>query len=291
VTDPDDHLTPEQQQQVDDALTKARTALKSFSVAGMAGAAFRGFFRRMIPRPRVRRAKFLPLAIGLVVVVSSLVTCSAGVNLDKLMAEYGEPVPATRDAAQQFVARAATAVQRAAASRRLRITISEEEATSALSLGLLFPELMQAMDSLPPEALQEANDIEELREILRRRQAAARDSITWRERVAGILDPRLRTGDVQVRFTASGQVVVAGYVQAWRFRQPGLVVFAPRAQRGELELDFVKGRLGRMPAPAWGFDMLGRLMASLILLGDDYAEISNITVTDGRLTFEAAAQP
>ena len=94
---------------------------------------------------------------------------------------------------------------------------------------------------------------------------------------------------MQVRFTGSGDVVVAGYVQAWGWRQPGLVVFAPRAQRGVLELDFVKGRLGRMPAPAWAFDMLGRLVASLILLGDDYAEISDLTVTEGRLAFEATA--
>ena len=92
---------------------------------------------------------------------------------------------------------------------------------------------------------------------------------------------------MQVRFTGAGEIVVAGYVQAWRFKQPALVVFAPRARSGTLELDFVKGRLGRLPAPSWAFDLLGRLAASLILQGRDYAEISNLTVAPGRLTFEA----
>jgi hypothetical protein len=123
--------------------------------------------------------------------------------------------------------------------------------------------------------------------VLREREATARDSMSFRQRVAALFDPRIRTGDVQVRFTGQGEIVLAGYVEAWRFRQPALVVFAPRARSGELELNFVKGQLGRLPAPAPAFDLLGKLVASLILQGRDYAEISHLQVQQGRLTFEA----
>jgi hypothetical protein len=223
----------------------------------------------------------------MLVVVLSVATCSAGVNLQNLTAEYGAPVPATTDAAQRFVQRTAAAIQNAPTSRRLRITVSQTEATSALSLGLMMPELMRAMETLPAEQVQQAGDIKSLRAMLRDHETAQRENRTFRDKVAGVFDPRLRTGDVQVQFTGNGEIVMAGYVQAWRWKQPALVVFAPRARSGELELDFVKGRLGRLPAPAWAFDLLGRLAASLILQGQDYAEISNLTVQDGRLTFEA----
>jgi hypothetical protein len=227
------------------------------------------------------------LVIGLLVVVASITTCSAGVDLASLTAEYGDPVPTSTDAARRFVERTAAAVQSAAASRRLSISVSESEATSALSLGLMMPELMRAMETMPAEEIQQAKDIEEVRELIREHEAVEPGSRTLGQRVAALLDPRLRTGDVQVRFTGNGEIVIAGYVHAWRWRQPALVVFAPSARAGELQLDFVKGRLGRLPAPAWAFDLLGNLVTSLILMGQDYAEISNLTVTEGRLTFEA----
>jgi hypothetical protein len=291
VTDPGrpaEGLTSEQQEQVDQALSRVRTAFKGVSRAGIVGLIVRGVVRNVFRLPRLSRRKLIVLGIGLLVVVSSVATCSAGVDPASLTAEYGEPVPATMGAARRFAERTAAAMQRASASRRFRVTVSEAEATSALSLGLLTPELMSEMQSIPPELVQQAGDIEELRRMLRERQAAARDTMSWRQKATGLLNPRLRTGDVQVRFTGQGQIVVAGYVQAWCFKQPAVVVFAPRARSGQLELDFVKGQLGRLPAPAPAFDLLGRLAASLILQGRDYAEIANLRVEQGRLTFEAA---
>lgn len=283
-----DAITPEQRAQLEQATTRARSALGKVTRVGVLGWILRGIFGSFPRRLRVGRRKLVFLGIGLVVAVLSVATCSAGVDLASLTAEYGAPVPATPGAARRLVARTAAAAQSAAASRRFRITMTDDEATSALSLGLLLPELMRAMDSLPAEQVQQAPDIESLRALLREHEAAARERRTFWQRVAALFDPELRTGDVQVRFTAAGQIVVAGYVQAWRFQQPALVVFAPRARSGELELDFVKGRLGRLPAPVWAFDLLGRHTASLILRGRDYAEISNLTVENGRLTFEAA---
>jgi hypothetical protein len=287
MREPPEGLSPEQREQVEQAMAQARAAFGNVSRVGCLGLLFRGIFGSPFRRLRRGRRKLVYLVIGLLVVVASITTCSAGVDLASLTAEYGDPVPTSTDAARRFVERTAAAVQSAAASRRLSISVSESEATSALSLGLMMPELMRAMETMPAEEIQQAKDIEEVRELIREHEAVEPGSRTLGQRVAALLDPRLRTGDVQVRFTGNGEIVIAGYVHAWRWRQPALVVFAPSARAGELQLDFVKGRLGRLPAPAWAFDLLGNLVTSLILMGQDYAEISNLTVTEGRLTFEA----
>ena len=288
LEEPQHGLDPEQQKQMEEALRRARATLGGVSRVGCLGLIFRGFLRSLIPRWRFRGRKLVVFLIGVLIAGLSVVTCSAGVDLASLTAEYGEPVPATREAARRFLVRSGKALQRASSSGRLRLTVSETEATSALSLGLAIPELMRAMETMPPEEIQGIDDVDKLREVLRQREAEGRESRGWRERIAAALDPRLRTGDVQVRFTGDGEIVVAAYVQAWRWQQPALVVFAPHARSGELELDFVRGQLGRLPAPVWAFDRLGGLVSSLILLGRDYAEISNLTVEDGRLTFEAS---
>jgi hypothetical protein len=288
MKEPHEGLSPEQQEQVENGLARGRAAVRGVTRAGLLGLIFRGVFRSVFRRPRFLTRKVVFFVIGLLVVVVSVATWSASVDLASLTAEYGEPARPTKDAARRFLERAATAMRSAPANRRFRITVSEVEATSALSLGLMMPELMRAMETVPPEQIQQADDIEGLRAMLREHAAVERETRTFRQRVAAVFDPRLRTGDVQVRFTGNGEIVVAGYVQAWRWQQPALVVFSPRARSGELELDFVKGRLGRLPAPAFAFDLLGRLASSLILQGQDYAEISNLTVEEGRLTFEAS---
>ena len=174
----------EEQQQIDEAMSRARSALTGVSRIGLAGMALRGISRSVFRMPRIGRRKVVVLGIGLLIAALSIVTCSAGVNPGTLTAEYGEPIPATIEAAQRFAQRTARAVQSASTSRRFRITIPEAEATSALSLGLMIPELMQALDSLPPPALQQARSIEDLRETLRRREEAARASRTFQEKVA-----------------------------------------------------------------------------------------------------------
>lgn len=249
------------------------------------GATFGRLFRSGPAGTRRLRA----LALGVVIASLSLVTCSWGVDPASLTAAYGPPVPASTAAAERLLTRSATAVRGLADTRTLRLSISELEATSALSLGMMMPELIRATQRMSPEELRGASDLEDLRERLRREEAVAREAElhnqSFARRLLARLDPQIRTGDVQVRFEASGQIVVAGYVQAWRFRQPAMFVVAPHARSGELSMDFVEGRLGRLPAPEFAFDLLGDLLSSLILLGQDYAEISELTVGDGTLRF------
>lgn len=285
-----DPSTPEERGWTDESASRGRSPFRTASVGGILGMLGRGMFRRSVRRRRPRGRNLAFFGVGLVVMLLSISTCSAGVDLASMTEEYGPPIPANREAARRFIERTATAVKNAPAGRRLRIEVTDVEATSALSLGLMMPELMGAMQTMPAEEAQSIDDLAVLRERLRAREATARDSLGLVGRFTGALNPRLRTGDVQVRFTSGGEIVVAGYVQAWRWQQPALVVFAPRARDGQLELDFRKGRLGRVPAPERVFDVLGGLVSSLIVQGREYAEIREITVEEGRMTFVGIAK-
>jgi hypothetical protein len=48
--------------------------------------------------------------------------------------------------------------------------------------------------------------------------------------------------------------------------------------------------LGRLPAPELVFDLMGELIASAVLLGQDYAEISELSVGKGTLSFVGRIQ-
>jgi len=294
--DPDPERTPEPQmamEAVHDAFADARARMPSRAALGalVVGGAL-GRLRR-IPRLLGRRGRVF--GFGVVIAALSVTTCSFGVDSESLVASYGDPVPSSADAAIRFLEKGASALEGVSSQRSVRLTVSQSEATSALSLGMMLPELMMTLGRIPPDEVRSAADLNTLRERIWQEEAAARDSLLsalpMTQRLLAKLDPRIRTGDVQVRFRGNGEVVVAGFVQAWRFRQPTMFVVAPRASSGELELRFVKGRLGRLPAPAFVFNALGGLIARGVLLGRDYAEVSELSVTDGSLTFVGRIRP
>ena len=95
---------------------------------------------------------------------------------------------------------------------------------------------------------------------------------------------KLAIEELEVRFKGNGHIVVRGYGQVRKLRQPLRVVVAPRASDGELVLDFVEGKLGPVPLPEPLFDLIGKALSRAILAGQDYAEIQEITVAEGTLT-------
>jgi hypothetical protein len=109
-----------------------------------------------------------------------------------------------------------------------------------------------------------------------------------REGLGGLRLPdlrlRLAIREPQVYFKGNGQIVVRGYGQVRKVRQPLRIVVAPHAREGELVLDFVEGKLGPVPLPEGLFDLIGKVLAQVILAGQDYAEIQEITVGEGTLT-------
>jgi len=274
-----------------DTGARLRSRLGALTLAGAVAWLLRGTGRRLFRgvREGVRSARLI--FYGLIVVALSVVTCSYGVDPAGLTREYGEPIPATKAAATDFLERAEAALLAAPDRRAIRITLTQEEATSVLSLGLMLPEVMRAMESVPQERMREAPSVAEMRAVIRSHRSAVEAEGGWIGRALGALDPDLRTGDTQVRFTADGEVVMGGYVQAWSFKLPALLVVRPRASSGELVLDFVQGRLGRLPAPEWIFDRLGDGIAALVLMGREHAEVSEITVRPGRLVLEGRLAP
>jgi len=246
---------------------------------------------RRLPRlPFQLGRRFKAIGLGLVIVLLSVTTCSFGVDPASLTEAYGPPIEVSAEAAIRFAEKGAQAMEGFTAGNALRLAVTEAEVTSALSLGLMLPDLVTTLGRIAPEEIRGATDLLALRERVWAEQQAIRDSVLADLpaplRILEKLDPRIRTGDVQVRFQEGGQVVVGGFVQAWSFRQPLMFVVAPRAGAGQLELDFVRGRLGRIPAPAFVFDLLGEALARGVLLGRGYAEVSEITVAPGSLVFE-----
>jgi hypothetical protein len=289
-------MDPTERERAAEALNEARAKLGKHAGRGvtlglgaLVGAMILGGLRRALRRAWPRGKRLRRFGIGLVIVALSVTTCSYGVDTSTLTAGWGEPVPASTDDAARVLTRGVEVLRRAPETGIVRLTVTESEATSALSIGLMMSDLMQAAGRIPQEEIQGAADLDALRERiweeadLQRQELAAGSGLVGRILVK--LDPRIRTGDVQVRFEGSGEVVVAGYVQAWRFRQPGVFVVAPSARGGELTLDFVSGRLGRLPLPELVFDLFGGAVARGILLGQRYAEVWEITVGDGTFTF------
>ncbi len=221
----------------------------------------------------------------------SLATCSYGVDSSTLTAAWGTPIDATSGDAARVLTRGIEILRRSSETGVVRISITEAEATSALSIGLLVGDITQVVGRIPAHEIQAVSDLDALRELIwseaERQRAELAQRSGWWARALSTLDPKIRTGDVQVRFERTGEIVAAGYVQAWRFRLPGLLVAAPAASEGTMTLDFVSGRLGRMPLPEPVFDWLGRAIAGGVLLGDEYVQVTEISVADGSMTLSA----
>lgn len=225
------------------------------------------------------------VAILTAVVLLSVAACSLGVDSSDYLAEYGDPEPVSGEAAKDLVARGASKLQELAEDGTLRVTINEVEARSVLAVGLRLDELARLMRSISPERIQQSTGIDDVLDIFADRMVGGGGGVNPRglsDRVVAVLDPHVE--DAQVRFSGSGQVAVAGSLAFWRLRQPALLVVVPSVDDGVVHLEFVKVRFGRLPAPRWLFNRLGSSLASAFVLGRDYGEITEIEVTEGRLT-------
>jgi hypothetical protein len=234
---------------------------------------------------RLGKAKWLLVALLAIVVV--LGACQAPGFLQAELPDDGPRVATSPAAAQRFAEKVAAAGERAAESKRLRMTVTEAEVTSFLNIGSEMARQLQAIygvDSLAQldqlqreQALQNVEGLPEWAGSLE----TARGTLGLE-----LPDDRLRVKIQQpeVRFERNGQIIVRGYAEILVLRQPLRLVMAPRASAGELVLDFVEGTLGPLSVPEGLVDLVGKGLARLILAGSDYVEVSKIEVTDGSLT-------
>lgn len=218
-----------------------------------------------------------------------------------LTAELPDECPeiaVTQEAAISFVNKILVSGQGAVEAKRTRITITQEELTSFVAIGALLAEQaqelqnLQNLQNLSPEQTEQLRALENM-QGMERLQTLKEFSEQQRESgdVGGPgglpvpdLSLRLTLEEPQICFKESGQIAVEGYASVRDRRQPVRLIVAPRASQGELVLDFVEGDLGPVPLPESLFDIIGTGLARTILAGQEYAEISEITVGGGRLT-------
>lgn len=234
-----------------------------------------------------------PLHFAFVLTLAASLACSLPSLGEPELPDDGPAVPVSQEAAASFVIKVLAVGDQASQSQSVRFTVTQEEVTSALSYGAEIAAysqggpLFEGLGDLPVEDLPadelpaEAQRFRDLAESLGG-LTGSQDS----ERGGGLLpDLRLKLEEPQVYFRGDGRMILRGHGVLWRWRQPLRVVIAPRAAEGELELDFVEGQLGALPLPEFLFDPLGDLISRALLAGQEYAAITEITVTEGVLTF------
>ena len=230
------------------------------------------------------------LAVALAAVLL-LAGCARPAFLQSELPDDGPPIQPTQEAALRFVEKVADAGQGGIQTGQTSITVTQAEVTSFLSIGAQIAEQLQQYQNI--ETLNDLAQIENIEGLqveglegaaLKRWQELARN----REGAGSLRLPdlslRLAIQEPQVYFKGNGQIIVRGYGQVRSVRQPLRIVIAPRAREGELVLDFVEGKLGPIPLPEGLFDLVGRALSKAILTGQEYAEISEITVSEGTLT-------
>ena len=167
--------------------------------------------------------------------------------------------------------------------------LTQEEATSFLTVGAT---IVQQLQTVPIEDLRQIQSIpgldgiegiEEWQRLVEQAERLENVRLPSNENL------QLTIEEPQVHFRGNGRILIRGTVALLTVRQPVRLVVAPRASQGELVLDFVEGQLGPVPMPEFLFDYVGQGLAGALLAGQEYAEITEIRVGEGTLTFQAAA--
>lgn len=230
------------------------------------------------------------LLLFVVLSATLLLGCAGSEGLlQARLPEDPPPPPTSASSVKRLVDKVITAGASAARTGEFTLTVTEEEATSFLNVGTV---LLDQLEALPVEDLDQIQDVPELEGI---DLGQWQELLEQRERVPEVSDDgillRPTIEDSAVYFLGNGHVIVRGNARFSIVSVPFRAVAAPRASQGELVLDFVEGRLGPMPMPEILFDYLGRALARAFLAGRDYAEISEITVTDGVMTVSGRWSP
>jgi hypothetical protein len=197
-----------------------------------------------------------------------------------------EPVETSAQAARAFVDKVVAASDAGAAGDEVTLTVTQEEVSSFLDLASEVARLAAAqgadsvsdLERLDPATLPEgAEDLPELLAALRAEGDLGDESLPDLALWSRIAEPR-------VRFAAGGQMIVTGDVDLLGLRQPVRMVVVPRPEGDKVFLTFVEGSIGPLPVPDW---LAGEVVANvdaLLLLGQDFAAIRDVTVAEGELS-------
>jgi hypothetical protein len=235
-----------------------------------------------LPCQRHRTQRGWLLVTALLALLLMAGCADAGGVLEAELPDDGPPPATSTASAGRFVQKVTTAGEGAANTGRFTLTVTDEEVTSFLSVGAI---LRRQLGNLPTQDLEQLQDVPELEDIDLDRY---RELLGERDRLPGLdgdgLRLRLTIQAPLVYFLGNGHMIVRGKARFLIISLPVRVVVAPRASQGELVLDFVEGQLGPVPMPEILFDYLGKGLARALLAGREYAEITEVRVTDGVLT-------
>ena len=223
-----------------------------------------------------------------VLVVMSLVGCQRPEFLDAELPDDGPPILVSQESARRFLEKVTAAGERAAETKRLSFTVTQEEVTSFLSVGAMLSEQMQALNMENLEDLSQVDGaqgldgiegLEAWQQLLRRREGLPNIRLPD-------ISLRIVVQEPQVYFKGNGHLVIRGYGEALGQRQPLRLVLAPRASEGEMVLDFVEGNLGPVDVPEVLVDQVGKGLVKVILAGQNFVEVTQIRVGAGTLTVD-----
>jgi len=227
---------------------------------------------------------------GIALVIAMLAGCSGSGEGPAAVLPDDGPLPTrSPEAAVRLLNKATTAGQAAAQTGRLELVVTEEEVNSILSARTLLGDQSgvlsaEGLDAFLERAELEGQDVAQLRDLL-----DLQDQIPGENGRRLRLRPRIE--EPVVYFRGTGQLIVRGEV-SWLFlRLPVRAVAAPRAEDGELELDFVEGQVGAVGMPELVFDLLGRGVSEAVLLGQAHARITEISVGAGMLIVRGRYEP
>jgi hypothetical protein len=236
---------------------------------------------------RGSRSRSGVLFLGTAMLVALLLSgCQRPGFLEVALPDDGPPIATSAAAARLFVEKVSAAAEGGVDSKRLSLTVTQEEVTSFLSIGSDLVERARALDVERLEDLERLEGAPELQQVegLQEWLDLLRGSQELRNLRLSDLGLWLGIREPQVYFKGDGRLVLRGYLSVLGQRQPLRLVMAPRASEGELVLDFVEGRLGPLPVPEVLIDQIGIGLSRLVLAGREYVEISQIRVGEGSLS-------
>lgn len=235
-------------------------------------------------KPWMRREavafRFLVLASLMLV----LAGCGGG-NGNPLDIDEGV-VQTSPEAAQSFVEKVVATGQEGADGDEVTLTVTQEEVSSFLDLAsrVARQAAAQGADSLSdlermdPDTLPEGTeDLPELLAALRAQGDVPDVQLPDLEFWSRVSEPR-------VYFKENGQIAVVGLVDLLGSQQRVRVVAVPRPEGDRVFLTFVEGSIGSVRVPAWLAERVMANVDALLLMGQDYAEISQVVVSQGEMS-------
>ncbi len=244
---------------------------------------------RNLNHPHGRRQTLVLILSLIILAALALSACGSEASQAELP-DDGPPPVTSQEAAQRFVEKVVAAGESSKAGGQFTLTVTEEEVNSFLTIGAT---LLEQLQTVPLEDIDPTDALPGLGEIEERSEWEA--LLKQMEKLPDVQLPNVGTGltieEPQVHFRGDGRVIVHGYGKILRWRQPVRAVVTAHAADGELEIDFVEGQLGNVSMPEFIFDIIGKSVTEALVLGQDYAEITEIRVSEGTLTLTGRRKP